>query len=290
MSVWHSKVFLKSFHLEQALKEYVLESENEADRLERQSKGPNYDYDRELRHISVPANSQVLDAGCGSGVVSRYLSKRHPSANVVGCDFAAERLDYARRAAGPSANLTFVTCDLTQLPFENARFDIVICRYVLQHLHAGGKNKTALLEIFRVLKPGGKIHVVDSDGLVTNLYPTPASLDEQVKKLRESGPVDLQIGRKLPSMLQAAGFESIDWWMVPFDPRNGGMETEIKLMAERFAAAQPAFVALFGSEENAQRFIEDYLTALGAPGATYSPCIYVASGQKPVSNPLRAVK
>ena len=89
---------------------YALESKTEFERLEHQSTFPKYDYKKELEGFTtLSPGSTVLDAGCGSGVVSRYLATSNPNANVIGCDFSKQRVELARDAAQSIPNVSFET-------------------------------------------------------------------------------------------------------------------------------------------------------------------------------------
>src|SRR5262245_38641467 len=131
---------------------YVLEGPDEAQRLEEQSENPNYDCRVELQGFSVKDNSRILDAGCGSGAVTRFLAESKSSSFIVGCDLSPERIDFARRAASKLSNVELHVCDLTNLRFEPSSFDGAVCRYVLQHLAGHGRVEAALKELFRVLR------------------------------------------------------------------------------------------------------------------------------------------
>jgi SAM-dependent methyltransferase len=235
---------------------YILESEKEFERLERQSRNPSYDYRRELGELSVKAGDLILDAGCGSGLVSRYLAEKYPAANVTGCDRVKERLEGAKEVASKFSNLKFIAGDLTQLPLESNSFDFVVCRYVMQHLRHDSKNREVIREIFRVLKPGGEAKIIDGDGFITNLYPQPTEVAETVDQLLKTGPIDFQIGRKIPSYMIDAGFEAPSWRVDTFDFQGDGMDVEISLMRERFEQAKPFLDQFLVGEGAAENFTE----------------------------------
>src|SRR4051794_14382575 len=116
------------------MSQYVLENRAEFERLEKQSTLPKYDFRRELDGLKIKPNAKILDAGCGSGIICRYLSALNPRATVVGCDFSEIRVRQARQAARGYPNLSFECQDLTQLTFQSRTFDAVVSRYVVEHL------------------------------------------------------------------------------------------------------------------------------------------------------------
>lgn len=93
----------------------------------------------------------VLDAGCGTGIVTRVAAEA--AAVAVGVDFSLGMLSIANRRGG-----RYVCADVEALPFRDWTFDAATCR---QLLHYSGPEKT-LKEICRVLKPGGQFLIEQS--------------------------------------------------------------------------------------------------------------------------------
>jgi len=104
-----------------------------------------------------PGPLEVLDAGCGTGFLSFELATR--GHRVTGVDFAPAMLAEARRKAVERAVLVcFEEADAEQLPFPEASFDLAISRHVLWTLP---HPEAAIDEWIRVLRPGGRLVVVD---------------------------------------------------------------------------------------------------------------------------------
>jgi ubiquinone/menaquinone biosynthesis C-methylase UbiE len=100
----------------------------------------------------------ALDAGCGTGFLSLELAAR--GHRVTGVDFAPAMIAEARRkAAERSLAARFEDGDVEQLPFGPASFDLVISRHVLWTLP---HPPAAIDEWKRVLRPGGRLVVIDS--------------------------------------------------------------------------------------------------------------------------------
>ncbi len=140
----------------------------------------------------------ILDAGCGSGVFSFELAKRHPEAQVTGVELepslVARANEIAKRAG--LANCRFQEGDVTKLDFDNA-FDLVVSVDNFEHVE---DDIAAMRTLLRALHPGGRLvaHVpgyerrwilfgrrvnFDVPGHVRPGY----QADQLVSKLREAG-------------------------------------------------------------------------------------------------------
>src|SRR5206468_3021479 len=116
-------------------------------------------WDRILDLI-LPARGGIdaLDAGCGTGFLSFELAAR--GHHVIGVDFAPSMIAEARRKAAELgvSSVRFEEADAEQLPFTPASFDLVISRHLLWTLP---HPEAAVDEWIRVLRPGGRLVVVD---------------------------------------------------------------------------------------------------------------------------------
>jgi ubiquinone/menaquinone biosynthesis C-methylase UbiE len=110
----------------------------------------------------APENAQVLEVGCGPGHLSIQLARRDGLA-VTGLDLDPAMIEHARANAGPSGEgagrrPAFLIGDVTSLPFPDESFDLVVSTLSMHHW----ANPTAgLIEIGRVLRPGGRALVWD---------------------------------------------------------------------------------------------------------------------------------
>jgi len=99
---------------------------------------------------------EVLDAGCGIGVGPAYLAGKF-KCRVVGVDTSEKMIEWARRRAreeGIEDKVEFHAADILRLPFEDDRFDAVICESVLAFVE---DKQRAIREFVRVTKPGGYV-------------------------------------------------------------------------------------------------------------------------------------
>lgn len=99
----------------------------------------------------------ILDAGCGSGTYGIILAET--GATVIGIDMASEAVAMAKeRARRKAVNFSPMLGDLESVAARNECFDVCFCGWVLHHLP---DIRPALSELTRVLKPGGRILIVE---------------------------------------------------------------------------------------------------------------------------------
>ena len=131
----------------------------------------------------------ALDVGCGTGFLSLELAAR--GHRVTGIDFAPAMLALAKeKAAAAGAAIRLEEADAENLPFAPASFDLVITRHVLWTLP---HPEAALDEWIRVLRPGGRLAVIDGHSLV-------APGEEQSYSARRSAEY-APIGDQLPFLM-----------------------------------------------------------------------------------------
>ena len=114
-----------------------------------------------LVDAAVGEGDVVLDCGAGRGSTGIMASKRvGPAGHVTLFDLSPEMLDVAReKIAGPNLPIDLQTGDMVHLPFDDATFDVVLSTYSLCPLYEPARGA---LEMYRVVKPGGKIGVAHS--------------------------------------------------------------------------------------------------------------------------------
>jgi SAM-dependent methyltransferase len=105
--------------------------------------------------------TQILDVGCGTGEFTSRIAKLFPAARAIGVDLVDPHLDLARRRCAEQGDrVSFQHADAYALPFASGTFDLVACRHVLQSIPDAPR---VLAELVRVLRPGGRLHVIAED-------------------------------------------------------------------------------------------------------------------------------
>lgn len=108
------------------------------------------DFKNKYQHIIslVPDGSEVLDIGCGVGLLLRKMRDALPGIKATGADISAKAIDYVKKHGFGGVVGGFPT-----LPLEADRFDVVLATEVLEHL---SNPDEAVREVVRLLKPSGK--------------------------------------------------------------------------------------------------------------------------------------
>jgi len=116
-----------------------------------------------LRSLDLKGDERILDAGSGSGFYSIYLAKHLDSGKIVAVDQSKEMLAFLDRKARRkklSDRIETHHGDLLELPLEDEAVDMGISIAVLHHIP---EIRKALQELYRVIRPGGRLVVVDWD-------------------------------------------------------------------------------------------------------------------------------
>ena len=117
-----------------------------------------------LEQAALDPHHRVLDVGCGTGSLALLLKHVHPTVEIIGVDPDPRALARAeRKAARAGVSIRFDRGFADALPYGDGTFDRVLSSMMLHHVDAGQKAR-ALQEMRRVLKPGGRLELLDFVG------------------------------------------------------------------------------------------------------------------------------
>ncbi|MHA1691906.1 MAG: class I SAM-dependent methyltransferase [Candidatus Heimdallarchaeaceae archaeon] len=109
-------------------------------------------YERLSQKIDFTGVKDVLEIGCGAGILANHLNKEH-ELNVTGIDLDSEQIEQAKEYQEKKENLQFMVADATKLSFsEEGLYDLAISTHVMHHI---GNWEEAFMEIKRVVRTKG---------------------------------------------------------------------------------------------------------------------------------------
>ncbi|HEY8437951.1 MAG TPA: methyltransferase domain-containing protein [Candidatus Limnocylindrales bacterium] len=173
-------------------------------------------WDRELRvlrRFGLADGMAILDVGGGPGFVAEQLLAALPSSTVTVIDRDPTMVAQASALLAPGAGprLRVVEASATDTGLPTGQFDFALARLVFQHLP---DPEAAAREIRRVLRPGGRLVIVDVDDALQLVDPpedpiVKAMFDRLGEAQTATGGTRF-IGRRLPRILTTAGFVNVD--------------------------------------------------------------------------------
>jgi len=160
-----------------------------------------------LRFLALRETDRVLEVGSGLGLLAAEAAQQLPQGAMVGIEYAPEQL---ARVLVPASNLRFLRGDAHRMPFPNDRFDVVYCRYVLEHVR---DPLRVLQEMRRILKSGGRALAQENNIEMVAFDPDcPAfkAVWKQFTILQARLGGDALIGKRLFGLFYHAGFRDIE--------------------------------------------------------------------------------
>lgn len=261
-------------------KPYIIDDVDEPLRLERQAKLA--ELPRLADRLSLAPDARVLDAGCGSGAMTRLLAQRAPAGSATGVDTNARYLAIAaeQAAAQGITNISFQEGSIFGLPFADHTFDLVWCKYVLQWVEQPAQ---AVAEFRRVTRPGGQVVCCHFDGFGVTHDPIDVGFQAAADAFFPQV-IDPFVGRKQYHMFYEAGLRDITVFAEP-DPLfaiAGAIDREHRdNWQDQLEAAYPAIIRCLGSDDRAAAFVERFLTYHDRADTASYCVLYTVMGRVP---------
>jgi SAM-dependent methyltransferase len=213
-----------------------------------------------------PGN-RILDVGCGTGTGEVSIGRLHISQlRLAAVDRVVHKAIAARReAASHNLRVGFAAADACHLPFRDASFDSTYCVAVLQHI---AETDTAVSELARVTRPGGRVLSVEPDNTARYWYSsTRSGMSAFVTSARffaalaaaRGDRTDGAVGPRLPSLFARHGIEPLDVRLFPVAQTRLGAPPE-PVWIERRAQIERAIAQ--APTDSVRKLGRDYLDVL----------------------------
>jgi len=259
--------------------EEILEFDDETSRVVEEFNSSQGAVERRRRIVAalaLRAGEAILDVGSGPGnQIFEMSSMIGPGGRVQGIDPAESAIAIASRRCSGLSNVHFELGDAAQLPFDDKTFDAAMSSQVFEYLeNVGG----ALQEIYRVLRPGGRVLIHDTDWGALLWRSSDSQRMTRVMEVWDRHLVDPHLPQTLDFKLRDAGFSDIEVEPIvqietEFDPGS------ISGVLMKFIAGYVESQGIPASEANAWK--ED-LENLGATDDYFfSSNEYMFTGRKP---------
>jgi ubiquinone/menaquinone biosynthesis C-methylase UbiE len=180
-----------------------------AERLERLYRTRDVLRRRKLVRAALGARpgNRILDVGCGPGFYDiELLEDVGPEGSVVGLDISTDMLAMAAKRAEGHDNVTFNEAAATSLPVPDASFERALCVQVLEYVP---DVPAALSEMYRALRPDGRVLVWDVDWATVSWHAIDRQLTRRVLAAWDKHLTHPSLPRTLAAQLRSAGFEDV---------------------------------------------------------------------------------
>jgi ubiquinone/menaquinone biosynthesis C-methylase UbiE len=161
--------------------------------------GLNSVYRLLVTQAGITDGQRILEIGCGTGNLAIHAKRSHPWADVTGCDPDPRILAVAQRKAAGLTGIRFDQGYAERLPYPDGQFDRVLSSMMWHHITDDAKPAAAA-EMLRVLRPGGRLHLVDITG---DAY----SGGRWARLIRRNPHAAGNLSGAVPELLREAGFD-----------------------------------------------------------------------------------
>jgi len=182
--------------------------------------------------LALQSGDRVVDVGCGAGDDVRAMAHLvGPSGRCLGVDSSTTMIEAARQRTHAGSPVEFLVGDAEQLELPDQSCDACRADRVLQHLT---NPHQALLEMFRVLRPGGRLVVFEPDTGALLIDAPEKDVTRKIIDFRGDAVRSGWIGRQLPRLFKEVGLADVDVAVMP-SPRTDYAHTNASLRLDYYA-------------------------------------------------------
>ena len=159
------------------------------------------------KRMDLAIGNKVLDLGCGmGGATFQIADATGPTGLTAGVDISSALIEVARRRAGNRPGLEFRVGDACAIPYPDGFFDVARSERLLLYLP---DRLGAIHEMKRVVKAGGRVHLVDTDIDSTAIYSNKPDLTRKMTSIVAASIPNPNSGRELPALAKQAGLKDV---------------------------------------------------------------------------------
>jgi ubiquinone/menaquinone biosynthesis C-methylase UbiE len=159
------------------------------------------------KRMGLAAGGKFLDVGCGVGGATIPVAEYTGAAGLTaGVDISSAMLDVALRRANNRPGIEFQLGDACAIPYPDGFFDVARCERVFLYLP---DRLAAIREMMRVVKPGGRIYLIDTEVSSPAIYTANPAVAQKMLSIVAASVPNPQSGRELPSLARKAGLRDI---------------------------------------------------------------------------------
>ncbi len=176
-----------------------------------------------LRLLSLRPGERVLDIGSGPGQQTSELAAAVGACGSVrGIDTSESMIAIARQRCRGQRGVDFQLARATALPFRDNTFDVVVCTQVYEYV---SEIETALLELHRILRPGGRALILDTDWDSIVWHTTDRARMRRMLRAWEGHLTDPRLPETLLPILRKVGFQTVETRLFPLLNTNCSEDT-----------------------------------------------------------------
>lgn len=166
-----------------------------------------------IEALALRAGECVLDVGCGTGLLTELIASGvGETGRVIGVDYSQDMIDFAASRCDPLDNVELRQGNVAELEFDDETFDAASCVQTLLYVD---EVETAVNELYRVLKPRGRVAILETDWRGVVMNSENPELTRTIFDAWDKTVSSPNLPTRLMPMLKQSGFSSIRTQAIP---------------------------------------------------------------------------